>query len=147
MQFDPAIVLLGAVVILLVAVLIGVLYATRDRRSQVSEEDLDELHSRLEALAPEIALLAAQIVHLEEVDRLQREVAHLREENRRLQQEWRKLLDEVARITDLLGRRPPQEGSSLSSLRTSGRDEPEGAASRGQPLPFGRMPGVVAGTR
>ena len=52
-------------------------------------------------------MLAAQIVHLEEVEGLQCEVAHLREENKRLRQEWSKVLDEVARITELLGRRPP----------------------------------------
>lgn len=110
MEFDPAIVLLGAVVLLLVAILIGVLYAARDRRTQVSEEwvqDLDKLHARLEAIALEIALLAAQIRHLEGVEGLQREVTYLREENKRLQEEWRKLLGEVARITELLGRQPP----------------------------------------
>ena len=110
MQFDPAIVLFGAVVILLVAILIGVFYAARDRRTQVSEEsvqDLEKLHGRLEAIALEIALLAAQIRHLEEVEGFQREVTHLREENKRLQEEWRTLLDEVARITELLARQPP----------------------------------------
>jgi len=110
MEFDPAIVLFGAVVLLLVAILIGVLYAARDRRTQVSEEwvqDLDKLHARLEAIALEIALLAAQIRHLEGVEGLQREVTYLREENERLQEEWRKLLGEVARITELLGRQPP----------------------------------------
>ena len=101
MEFDPAIVLLGTVVILLVATFIGVVYATRDRWTQVSEEDFDELHSRLEAIAPEIALLAAQIRHLEEVEGLQREITHLREENERLQQEYGKLLHEVARIAEL----------------------------------------------
>ena len=110
MEFDPAIVLFGAVVLLLVAILIGALYAARDRRTQVSEEwvqDLDWLHARLEAIALEIALLAAQIRHLEGVEGLQREVTYLREENKRLQEEWRKLLGEVARITELLGRQPP----------------------------------------
>jgi cell division protein FtsB len=110
MEFDPAIVLFGAVVLLLVAILIGVLYAARDRRTQVSEEwvqDLDKLHARLEAIAVEVALLAAQIRHLEGVEGLQREVTYLREENKRLQEEWRKLLGEVARITELLGRQPP----------------------------------------
>ena len=110
MEFDPAIVLFGAVVLLLVAILIGVLYAARDRRTQVSEEwvqDLDKLHARLEAIALEIALLAAQIRHLEEVEGFQREVTHLREENKRLQEEWTTLLDEVARITELLARQPP----------------------------------------
>jgi peptidoglycan hydrolase CwlO-like protein len=110
MEFDPAIVLFGAVVLLLVAILIGVLYAARDRRTQVSEEwvqDLDKLDARLEAIAVEVALLAAQIRHLEGVEGLQREVTYLREENKRLQEEWRKLLGEVARITELLGRQPP----------------------------------------
>ena len=110
MEFDPAIVLFGAVVLLLVAILIGVLYAARDRRTQVSEEwvqDLDKLDARLEAIAVEVALLAAQIRHLEGVEGLQREVTYLREENKRLQEEWRKLLGEVARITERLGRQPP----------------------------------------
>jgi peptidoglycan hydrolase CwlO-like protein len=110
MEFDPAIVLFGAVVLVLVAILIGVLYAARDRRTQVSEEwvqDLDKLDARLEAIAVEVALLAAQIRHLEGVEGLQREVTYLREENKRLQEEWRKLLGEVARITELLGRQPP----------------------------------------
>ena len=110
MQFDPAIVLFGAVVTLLVAILIGVLYAALDRRTPVSEksvQDLDKLHARLEAIALEIALLAAQIRHLEEVEGFQREVTRLREENKRLQEEWRTLLDEVARITELLARQPP----------------------------------------
>jgi len=110
MEFDPAIVLFGAVVLVLVAILIGVLYAARDRRTQVSEEwvqDLDKLDARLEAIAVEVALLAAQIRHLEGVEGLQREVTYLREENKRLQEEWRKLLGEVARITERLGRQPP----------------------------------------
>ena len=110
MEFDPAIVLFGAVVLVLVAILIGVLYAARDRRTQVSEEwvqDLDKLDARLEAIAVEVAQLAAQIRHLEGVEGLQREVTYLREENKRLQEEWRKLLGEVARITELLGRQPP----------------------------------------
>jgi predicted nuclease with TOPRIM domain len=107
MEFDPAIVLLGAVVVLLVAIFIGVLCATRDRRTQVGAEAFDELHRRLEAIAPEIEVLAAQIRHLEEVEGLQREITHLREENQRLQHEWRKLLDEVARIAVLFGRQSP----------------------------------------
>jgi cell division protein FtsB len=107
MEFDAAIVLLGAVVILLVAIFIGVLCATRDRRTQVRAEAIDELHRRLEATAPEIEVLAAQIRHLEEVEGLQRESTHLREENQRLQNEWRKLRDEVARIAELFGRESP----------------------------------------
>lgn len=74
----------------------------RDRRTHVTEEDLDELHNRLDAIGPEIPLLAAQISHLEEVETLQDEVGQLRAENQRLQQEYRKLLDEVARIAKLL---------------------------------------------
>ena len=105
MEFDPANVLLGAVVVLLVATLLGVIYAARDRRAAVSEEELDDVHDRLEAIGPEIALLAAQTHHLEEVEGLQREVAQLRVENQRLQQEFRRLVDEVARIAELL-RRP-----------------------------------------
>ena len=59
MEFDTANVLLGAVVILLVATLLGVVDAARDRRAKVSEEELDDVHDRLEAIGPEIALLAA----------------------------------------------------------------------------------------
>lgn len=105
MEFDLANVLLGAVVILLMAILLGVIYAARDGRAQVSDEELDDLHDRLKAIGPEIALLAAQIHHLEEVEGLQREVAQLRVENQRLQHEYRRLADEVARIAELL-RRP-----------------------------------------
>jgi peptidoglycan hydrolase CwlO-like protein len=101
--------MLGAVVILLVAILIGVVVAaTRDRRTQVSEEwiqDLDELQSRLEAMASEIALLDAQIAQLDEIETLQTEITHLRHENERLQRAGKELLDELARISELLGRR------------------------------------------
>jgi len=117
MEFDPAIVLLGAVVVLLVAIFIGVLCATRDRRTQVGAEAFDELHRRLEAIAPEIEVLAAQIRHLEEVEGLQREITHLREENQRLQHEWRKLLDEVAHV--LLDLRDGGAFRALSWLRSS----------------------------
>ena len=111
MEFDPANVLLGAVVILLVTILIGgvfaVVFATWGRRTRAGEDwlirDLDELHSRLEVIAPEIARLDAQIRHLESV---QAEVLHLLEENERLQQERNELLDVFARIAELLGRRP-----------------------------------------
>lgn len=105
MESDTAIVLLGAVVVLLAAIFFGVVYATRARRTPAAEEDLDELHHRIEAIGPGIALLSAQIRHLEEVEGLYREVAQLREDNQRLQQEYRTLLDEVARIAELL-RRP-----------------------------------------
>jgi predicted RNase H-like nuclease (RuvC/YqgF family) len=106
MEFDPAITLRVVVVILLIAVCLGVFYAARDWWSRVSEEDLaEEVHSRLEAIGREIALLATQIRHLEEVEGLQREVARLRGENQRLQQEYERLLDEVARVAALL-RRP-----------------------------------------
>ena len=81
MEFDPAITLRVAVVILLITVCLGVFYAARDWWSRVSEEDLDEeVHSRLE-------------------------VARLREENQRLQQEYGRLRDEVSRVAALL-RRP-----------------------------------------
>jgi len=58
MEFDPANVLLGAVVILLVTILIGgvfaVVFATWGRRTRAGEDwlirDLDELHSRLEGM-------------------------------------------------------------------------------------------------
>ena len=102
MEFDPANVLLGAVVLLLGVILLGVIYAARDRRAPVSEEELNDVHDRLETIGPEIALLAAQIHHLEEVEGLQREVAQLRIENQRLQQEYRRLVDEVSRIAQLL---------------------------------------------
>ena len=105
MDFDPALTLRIAVAILLIAVCLGVFYATRDWWSRVSEEDLDAVHRRLEAIGREIALLAAQIGHLEEVEGLQREVARLRGENQQLQQEYGRLLDEVARVAALL-RRP-----------------------------------------
>ncbi len=111
MEFDPANVLLGAVVILLVTILIGavfaVVFATWGRRTRAGEDwlirDLDELHSRLEAMAQEIARLDAQISHLESVHA---EVLHLLEENERLQQERQELLDTFARIAELLGRQP-----------------------------------------
>ncbi len=83
MEFDPAITLRVAAVLLLIAVCLGAFYAARDWWSRVSEEDLaEEVHSRLEAIGREIALLATQIRHLEEVEGLQREVARLRGENR-----------------------------------------------------------------
>ena len=104
MEFDPAIVLLGAVALLLGAILIGVVYASWDRRTRVSEDGVEELHSRLEAISSEIDILAAQIRHLEEVEGLRREITHLREENHRLHNEWRQLLDEVARLAEMFGR-------------------------------------------
>jgi len=113
MEFDPAITLRVAVVILLITACLGVFYAARDWWSRVSEEDLDEeVHSRLEAIGREIALLATQIRHLEEVEGLQREVARLRGENQRLQQEYKRLLDEVARVAALLRRHSRGEGAS-----------------------------------
>ena len=104
MEFDPAIVLLGAVALLLGAILIGVVYASWDRRTRVSEDGVEELQSRLEAISSEIDILAAQIRHLEEVEGLRREISNLREENHRLHYEWRQLLDEVARLAEMFGR-------------------------------------------
>ena len=123
MEFDPANVLLGAVVILLVTILIGgvfaVVFATWGRRTRAGEDwlirDLDELHSRLEVMAPEIARLDAQIRHLESV---QAEVRHLLEENERLQQERNELLDVFARIADCWG------GSLARGLKVSDAAEP-----------------------
>ncbi len=111
MEFDPANVLLGAVVILLVTILIGavfaVVFATWGRRTRAGEDwlirDLDELHSRLEVMAQDIARLDAQIRHLELV---QAEGLQLLEENERLQRAGKEWLDELARIiSELLGRR------------------------------------------
>jgi Tfp pilus assembly protein PilN len=79
MESDPGIVLLGAVVLLLAAILIGVVYATRDR-TQPREEELDALR---------------------------REIGHLREDNERLRHGWRRWLDEFTRIAELLRRQPP----------------------------------------
>jgi hypothetical protein len=107
MEFDPAIVLLGAVAVLLGAILIGVLYTSWDRRPPVGEGDVEGLHRRLEAISSEVDILAAQIRHLEEVESLQREITNLREENHRLHNEWRQLLEEVARLAELFGRQPP----------------------------------------
>ena len=159
MQFDSAITLLGAVVILLVAIFLGVVYAARDQQTQVSEEDLDELHNRLEAIGAEIALLAAQIRHLEEVEGLQRESTHLREENNRRQHEWRKLLDEVARIAELFGRQPPSDrawptrspdagatgegqAESLHGREVDGNPGPLGSGARGR-RSCARAPGAA----
>ena len=135
MEFDPAIVLFGAVVLLLVAILIGVLYAARDRRTQVSEEwvqDLDWLHARLEAIALEIALLAAQIRHLEGVEGLQREVTYEQAASGGVEKAaWRGrphhgTAGETASLRDF-----------LSYRGTSGRSEPEGAALVRGPSPLG----------
>jgi cell division protein FtsB len=104
MEFDPAIVLLGTVVLLLIAILVGVVYAARDG-TQAGEE-VDELLNRLETIAPGIA---DQIRHREEVERLRREIRQLREENERLRHDWRRLLQGLARITELLRRQPPPD--------------------------------------
>jgi FtsZ-binding cell division protein ZapB len=114
MEFDPAIASLGAVVVLLVAILIGAAISARGHRgTQVSEEwvqELDKLHSRLDAIAPEITLLEAQIGHLEEFASLHAEATRLRQENGRLQRERKALLDELTRIAELLGRSPGDAG-------------------------------------
>lgn len=92
MEDDTAIVMLGAVVILLVTILIGVVYAVaRDGREAVDEEwlhRLDELAARLAAMTQMSARLDAEIRCLEEledmVELLARIARLLEEEARRL---------------------------------------------------------------
>ena len=114
MEFDPAYVVLGAVVTLLVAIVIGgAILATWDRRRQRREEwvqELDELGNRLETMVSEMALLDAQVHQLEEIESLQSKVARLRHENEQLHQGYQELRDQIARIAVLVGRPPSRRG-------------------------------------
>ena len=82
MEFDPAIVLFGAVILLLAAILIGVIVAAIWPWSQSNSEpriqDRDGFGGRVAAMSQEIATFTAEIGHLyEEIERLQDERDHL----------------------------------------------------------------------
>jgi hypothetical protein len=82
MEFDPAIVLFGAVILLLAAILIGVIVAVIWPWSQSNSErriqDRDDFGGRVAAMSQEIATFTAEIGHLyEEIERLQDERDHL----------------------------------------------------------------------
>jgi hypothetical protein len=82
MEFDPAIVLFGAVILLLAAILIGVIVAATWPWSQSTSEqpiqDRDDFGGRVAAMSQEIATFRAEIGHLyEEIERLQDERDHL----------------------------------------------------------------------
>ena len=82
MEFDPAIVLFGAVILLLAAILIGVIVAAIWPWSQSNSEsriqDRDDFGGRVAAMSQEIATFTAEIGHLyEEIERLQDERDHL----------------------------------------------------------------------
>ena len=82
MEFDPAIVLFGAVILLLAAILIGVIVAAIWPWSQPNSEpriqDRDDFGGRVAAMSQEIATFTAEIGHLyEEIERLQDERDHL----------------------------------------------------------------------
>jgi hypothetical protein len=82
MEFDPAIVLFGAVILLLAAILIGVIVAATWPWGQSDSEqriqDLDAFGGRVAAMGQEIATFTAEIGHLyEEIERLQDERDHL----------------------------------------------------------------------
>ncbi len=106
MEYDTAIVLLSAVVILLVTILLGVVYAVaRDGREAVDEEwlhRLDELDARLAAMTQRSALLDAEIRHLEELEAVDAEAASFRDECDRLRTEYTHVVELLARIARLL---------------------------------------------
>jgi len=82
MEFDPAIVLFGAVILLLAAILIGVIVAAIWPWSQSNSEsriqDRDDFGGRVAVMSREIATFTAEIGHLyEEIERLQDERDHL----------------------------------------------------------------------
>ena len=82
MEFDPAIVLFGAVILLLAAILIGVIVAAIWPWSQSNSapriQDRDGFGGRVAAMSQEIATFTAEIGHLyEEIERLQDERDHL----------------------------------------------------------------------
>jgi hypothetical protein len=82
MEFDPAIVLFGAVILLLAAILIGVIVAAIWPWSQSNSEsriqDRDDFGGRVAVMSQEIATFTAEIGHLyEEIERLQDERDHL----------------------------------------------------------------------
>jgi hypothetical protein len=82
MEFDPAIVLFGAVILLLAAILIGVIVAAIWPWSQSNSEsriqDRDDFGGRVAVMSQEIATFTTEIGHLyEEIERLQDERDHL----------------------------------------------------------------------
>lgn len=100
MESDPAIVLLGGVVVLLVAILLGVVLAARDRSEPGTDgwtDELDELHGRLATITQELATLRVEIGHLEDL-------ADLGEDDQRLREEDAKLVGALAQIARFLVR-------------------------------------------
>jgi hypothetical protein len=82
MEFDPAIVLLGAVILLLAAILIGVIVTATwpwgQSESEQRIQDLDDFGGCVAAMGQEIATFTAEIGHLyEEIERLQDERDHV----------------------------------------------------------------------
>ena len=97
MELDSAILLLSAVVLLLFAILVGVVYAaapatdgSSSRRNGVQE--LDDLNGRLAAMTPRIARLDAETRHLEDLAAIHAEVARLQQESQHLRGERTALL-------------------------------------------------------
>ncbi len=115
MTFEPAIVWLAAGALVLVAVIIGSVSALRDRLAGGHEawlQDLNELESRVSAMAAEITALEVQIGHLEELVSLEAEAKRLRRETQQLERDRMQMLDDLARIADLLGRRASPPGDA-----------------------------------
>ncbi len=141
MVLDPVMLLLGGLVVLLIAIVLGVVFATRAqrRREQVGKgrpitpespqdiarwveegrelfhlwqeriERLDELQSRLAAMAQEIGQLRAQVGR---IDELQAEITRLGQETEALRAERDQLRSVLARIAELVQRAgggPPGE--------------------------------------
>lgn len=102
MEFDPAIVLFGAVVLLLAALLVGVIVVAISPWKQPNGEDwtipdLDNVGSRVAAMGQEIAMLKS------EIDDLDKEVEVLRDERDQL-------LTVLTRVGELLEQLPSRGG-------------------------------------
>ena len=108
MESDPAIVLLGAVVALLVANLVAVLYLVagkgRTSADKESPNESNELDARLATMAQEIALLDTEIRHLGDLAAIDAEVARLEQASERLTAERADLLELLAHISEALER-------------------------------------------
>ena len=83
MEFDPALVLFGAVILLLAAILIGVIVGVtwlwrQPNADQWIIQDLNDLGGRVTTMSEQIATFKAELDDLsEEVERLQDERDHL----------------------------------------------------------------------
>jgi hypothetical protein len=113
MEYDVAVVLLSAVVLLLIAILLGVLYvATRDRREML--DDADDFDARLADMAQRLARLDTEARYLADLAAVHAEIIQLQEEVERLSQERADLLELLAHVTRSL---------ELEIRRLSGQSE------------------------